>query len=289
MIRRLQRMDVDVYQAATGGVVPDFTPYGRPTGREWMPPGTWYVPMAQMQKHWVQAMLHEDTYTPFPYFYDVTAWSQPLLCRFNRHGTVDPSRYELGHQVVRLERTPQRLERGIADVRRRLHPGCLISAVRPEVLMCIDDDTHCVSPRASSECSMPVNANSSDSAADAFSCAKRHGHRARLASFATEPNSAAIVVPTTSVLRRRATIIGFAARHRLPVMYPYRLFPKEGGLRLGHALPASSGLHRPHPERGEATGLAGTTAGQVRVGDQPGHRQGARPKCRPRYSRSPTS
>ena len=49
-----------------------------------MPPGTWYVPMAQMQKHWVQAMLNEDTYTPFPYFYDVTAWSQPLL--FNVHG-----------------------------------------------------------------------------------------------------------------------------------------------------------------------------------------------------------
>ena len=49
-----------------------------------MPPGTWYVPMAQMQKHWVQAMLNEDTYTPFPYFYDVTAWSQPLL--FNVRG-----------------------------------------------------------------------------------------------------------------------------------------------------------------------------------------------------------
>ena len=84
MIRRLQRMDVDVYRLREGLSVPDFTPYGRPTGREWMPPGTWYVPMAQMQKHWVQAMLHEDTYTPFPYFYDVTAWSQPLL--FNVHG-----------------------------------------------------------------------------------------------------------------------------------------------------------------------------------------------------------
>jgi hypothetical protein len=35
--------------------------------------------MAQAQKHWVQAMLNEDTYTPFPYFYDVTGWSNPLL------------------------------------------------------------------------------------------------------------------------------------------------------------------------------------------------------------------
>ena len=35
--------------------------------------------MAQRQKHWVQAMLNENTYVPFPYFYDVTGWSQPLL------------------------------------------------------------------------------------------------------------------------------------------------------------------------------------------------------------------
>ena len=63
-------------------------PTSRPTAahtrEQWMPPGTWYVPMAQMQKHWVQAMLNEDTYTPFPYFYDVTAWSQPLLFNVQR-------------------------------------------------------------------------------------------------------------------------------------------------------------------------------------------------------------
>ena len=35
--------------------------------------------MAQPQKHWIQAMLGEDSYVPFPYFYDVTAWSGPLL------------------------------------------------------------------------------------------------------------------------------------------------------------------------------------------------------------------
>ena len=84
LIRRLQRMDVDVYRLRKGLHVPDFTAYGRRTRDRWLPPGTWYVPMAQMQKHWVQAMLNEDTYTPFPYFYDVTAWSQPLL--FNVRG-----------------------------------------------------------------------------------------------------------------------------------------------------------------------------------------------------------
>ena len=84
MLRRLQRMDVDVYRLKRGLWVPDYTPYGRDTRGRYMPAGTWYVPMAQMQKHWVQAMLNEDTYTPFPYFYDVTAWSQPLL--FNVRG-----------------------------------------------------------------------------------------------------------------------------------------------------------------------------------------------------------
>ena len=61
--------------------------------------------------------------------------------RFNRHDAMNPNRFELGHQVVRLERTQQRLERGITRIRRHLHPGRLmIGAEGPEVLMCIDDD-----------------------------------------------------------------------------------------------------------------------------------------------------
>ncbi len=79
LVRRLQRMEVRVYTLTAPLQVPDFTPYGRATGPATLPAGTYWVPMAQAQKHWVQAMLHEDTYVPFPYFYDVTAWSQPLL------------------------------------------------------------------------------------------------------------------------------------------------------------------------------------------------------------------
>ena len=79
LVRRLQRMDVDVYKLRKGVRVPDYTPYGRRTRAERVPAGTWYVPMAQGQKHWVQAMLHEDPYVPFPYFIGPQAWSQPLL------------------------------------------------------------------------------------------------------------------------------------------------------------------------------------------------------------------
>jgi hypothetical protein len=110
MIRRLQRMDVEVGRLRKGLYVSDFTPYGRASRGEWLPPGTWWVPMAQMQKHWVQAMLNEDTYTPFPYFYDVTAWSQPLL--FNVRGGYSGQRLDPSAEDVRGLRDPGSEELG---------------------------------------------------------------------------------------------------------------------------------------------------------------------------------
>jgi hypothetical protein len=79
LVRRLQRMDVQVYQLNAPLTVPDYREYGRPVEQTTLPAGTYWIPMDQAQKHWVQALLNEDTYVPFPYFYDVTAWSNPLL------------------------------------------------------------------------------------------------------------------------------------------------------------------------------------------------------------------
>jgi hypothetical protein len=79
LVRRLQRMDVDVYRLTAPLSVPDFKPYGRAAAVTVLPTGTYWIPMAQMQKHWIQSMLNEDTYVPFPYFYDVSGWSNPLL------------------------------------------------------------------------------------------------------------------------------------------------------------------------------------------------------------------
>ena len=84
LVRRLQRMDVRVRRLTKPAVVPDYTAYGRAPRATELPAGTYVVPMAQRQKHWVQAMLNEDTYAPVRYAYDVTAWSQPLL--FNLGG-----------------------------------------------------------------------------------------------------------------------------------------------------------------------------------------------------------
>jgi Zinc carboxypeptidase len=99
LVRRLQRMDVKVYKLRKPLAVPDYKAYGRAPRSAVLPAGTYWVPMAQAQKHWVQAMLNEDTYTPFPYFYDVTGWSNPLL--FNLRGgssgaVLDPAASRVG-------------------------------------------------------------------------------------------------------------------------------------------------------------------------------------------------
>jgi len=94
VVRRLQRMDVEVRRLTAPLEVDDFTPYGREPRATTLPAGTYWVPMAQAQKHWVQAMLGEDSYVPFPYFYDVTAWSLPLIANVagGRSGAVlDPA------------------------------------------------------------------------------------------------------------------------------------------------------------------------------------------------------
>lgn len=79
LARRLQRMDVEVYRLSAPLEVPDYTEYGGAPQQTTLPAGTLWIPLAQSQKHWVQAMLNENSYVPFPYFYDVTAWSGPLL------------------------------------------------------------------------------------------------------------------------------------------------------------------------------------------------------------------
>ncbi|MGH2729151.1 MAG: M14 family zinc carboxypeptidase [Actinomycetota bacterium] len=79
LINRLRKMDVEVYRLTRRLEVPDLQPYGKHGRRATVSKGSYWIPMAQPQKHWIQALMGEDPYTPFPYFYDVTAWSNPLL------------------------------------------------------------------------------------------------------------------------------------------------------------------------------------------------------------------
>lgn len=79
LIERLVKMKVEVYRLRRPLRVENLQRYGRSADAEVLPRGTYWIPMAQPQKRWIQAMLGEDPYVPFPYFYDITAWSNPLL------------------------------------------------------------------------------------------------------------------------------------------------------------------------------------------------------------------
>lgn len=79
LVRMLQRMDVQVYRLDAPLDLSKFHSYGDVTGPKTVPAGAYWVPMAQPQKHWIQAMLNRDTYVPVKQTYDVTGWSLPLL------------------------------------------------------------------------------------------------------------------------------------------------------------------------------------------------------------------
>jgi len=90
LVRRLQRMDVDVYQLTSSFSVDHFHPYADGTsGGADLEAGTYWIPLAQGQKHWIQAMLNEETWIPFDVTYDVTAWSNPLLMNLAGGWTPD--------------------------------------------------------------------------------------------------------------------------------------------------------------------------------------------------------
>jgi putative ABC transport system substrate-binding protein len=51
-----------------------------------------------------------------------------------------------------------------------------------------------------------------------------------ITAFARDPHGALILTVSPAALRHREMIIGLAARHKLPAVYPYRFFVAEGGL-----------------------------------------------------------
>jgi hypothetical protein len=87
-------MDVQVYRLDAPLQVPDYRAYAEsPTART-LPAGTYWIPMAQAQKHWIQLMLNEDTYVPVRRTYDITGWSSPLLMNVpggSSGSTLEPS------------------------------------------------------------------------------------------------------------------------------------------------------------------------------------------------------
>ena len=79
LLRRLQRMDVLVYELTADLHVGDYRPYARPPRRQTLRAGSFWIPMDQPQKHWIQMLLNEDTYMPTLFTFGLSGWSNPLL------------------------------------------------------------------------------------------------------------------------------------------------------------------------------------------------------------------
>jgi len=61
--------------------------------------------------------------------------------------------------------------------------------------------------------------------------------------FAREPNGGLIILPSPNTLVHRRAIMNVAARHKLPAIYPYGFFAREGGL-LSYGMVPSDAFRR---------------------------------------------
>ena len=75
LMTNLQEVGVKVFRLNSAATLNGVKPYGQAAGTQTLPAGTLYIPMAQGQKHWIQAILGENPYIPYPYYYDVVTWS----------------------------------------------------------------------------------------------------------------------------------------------------------------------------------------------------------------------
>jgi hypothetical protein len=92
MLDLLMKTGVRVYKLDTPVAVNGYHQYGDGLGTDpgtgnvtanvrngqTLPAGTFYIPMNQGMKHWIQALLGENPWIPYDYYYDVVTWSYPL-------------------------------------------------------------------------------------------------------------------------------------------------------------------------------------------------------------------
>ena len=104
-----------------------------------------------------------------------------------------------------------------------------------------------------------------------------------VAEFARSANGGLIVTSSGLANVHRPVILRLAVRHRLPAVYSNRVFVTDGGLisfgaDFDRPASARSRLCRSHSQGRETGRPAGAGSDQVRAGDQPEDRQGARPR-----------
>jgi hypothetical protein len=86
LIDTLQGVGVRVFKLDTPVAVNGYHEYGKgdangdPVSQpnQTLPAGTLWIPMDQGMKHYIQAVLGENPFIPYDYYYDVVTWSYPL-------------------------------------------------------------------------------------------------------------------------------------------------------------------------------------------------------------------
>ena len=86
MLDLLMKTGVRVYKLDTPVAVNGYHQFGNSTAGgtplsvdgQTLPAGTLWIPMNQGMKHWIQALLGENPFIPYDYYYDVVTWSYPL-------------------------------------------------------------------------------------------------------------------------------------------------------------------------------------------------------------------
>ena len=104
-----------------------------------------------------------------------------------------------------------------------------------------------------------------------------------IASFAREANGGLIVLQGFLADINRETIVGLAARHRLPTVYPASDYVAVGGLASYgpdtlDQYRQAAGYVEPYPQGRSTGGTTGAGADQIRPGDQSQDREGPGPR-----------
>jgi hypothetical protein len=75
----LQRTGVRVWRLDTPVAVNGYHEYGKgDVDGATLPAGTLWIPLTQGTKHWINALLEENPWIPYSYYYDVVTWSYAL-------------------------------------------------------------------------------------------------------------------------------------------------------------------------------------------------------------------
>jgi hypothetical protein len=75
LLQNLTEVGVHVSKLSSDATLTGVREFGRHAATETLPAGTLYITMAQPMKHWIQAVLAEDPFIPYNYYYDVVDWS----------------------------------------------------------------------------------------------------------------------------------------------------------------------------------------------------------------------